>query len=124
MFNLIVKDPDGFPPERTALDRRQQPAFQPFACPRTCCAVFLRELIEIIQSHYDLSSKNFPLPACLLFPRTSGLASLRKPPYSAKLSNIYREHSRVGRLATLMEYLGRNKRHPNSCLQWIARYGS
>jgi len=38
MFNLIVKDPQQWPPERAVLDRvRDQ-----IARPRTCCAVFAR----------------------------------------------------------------------------------
>ena len=37
MFNLIVKDPRRFPPERAALDQGIRSLA---ACPRTCCAAY------------------------------------------------------------------------------------
>jgi hypothetical protein len=53
MFNLIVKDPRRNPPERTAWIGESQ-----HRCgPRTCCAAFLRELIEFIEVDGLWSSK-------------------------------------------------------------------
>ena len=45
---------NGFPPERTALDRERSVA----ARPRTCCAVFLRELSKTIESRPRLSTRH------------------------------------------------------------------
>lgn len=118
---------NGLPPERTALDRVRSRPCDPAARPRTCCAVFLRELSKIIQSCRCVSTRRFRLAVdCagsrkerLLFGLSQGLSpnvgrftsrgqdSRPFPRCSAKLSNILkRDDFAPGGLTALLEFSG------------------
>jgi hypothetical protein len=86
--------------------------FYAFACPRTCCALFLRELFEIIQSRWCLSSErlNFAnLASLMLTPhsRDHEAPVSRKHPEAPNFERPDREQNSRRRLTALLGMNGR-----------------